>query len=185
MTKYFKVSAERMRTICGIEEAPECVCVLHDAPVESNAAVMDRALNVVRDNRLTREYLAAHDGEASALDAGISDNEQVRALAAEQSRADHARVLTSNAAYIAMSRTEAIAILNDAPEDAAFFAHVRVDAIMTGGRHSECFRAGVPLARQDAILFVSDSFSEHMARIGAGMRIALKSVNGKPVVWIG
>lgn len=75
-------------------EAPECVCILADVPQESNAIVMARAVAVVRNARLTREYLAAHDGDAATLDAGISDNEQVRALAHEQARADAARVLS-------------------------------------------------------------------------------------------
>lgn len=74
-------------------EAPEAVAVLHDVPQESNADVMARAVAFVRDIRLTREYLAAHDGDAATLDAGMSDNEQVRALAHEQARADAARRL--------------------------------------------------------------------------------------------
>lgn len=62
-------------------DAPECVCILADVPQESNADVMARAVAFVRDIRLTREYLAAHDGEPATLDAGVSDNEHVRALA--------------------------------------------------------------------------------------------------------
>lgn len=75
-------------------EAPECVAHLADVPQESNADVMARAVAFVRDIRLTAEYLAAHDGEPATLDAGVSDNEQVRALAHEQARADAARVLS-------------------------------------------------------------------------------------------
>lgn len=40
------------------------------------------------DARLAAEYLAAKDGEPAMLDAGMSGNEQVRALAHEQARAD-------------------------------------------------------------------------------------------------
>lgn len=50
-------------------EAPECVCILVDVPQESNADVMARAVAFVRDIRLTREYLAAHDGEPARVDA--------------------------------------------------------------------------------------------------------------------
>lgn len=76
-----------------LEKSPasEAVAVLHDVPQESNAVVMARAVEVVRDRRLTAEFLAAHDGEAIDHDAGISGNEQVRALAAEQARAAAAR----------------------------------------------------------------------------------------------
>lgn len=73
--------------------APVGVRILADVPHESNAVVMARAVAYVRDIRLTREYLADVDGDVATLDAGISDNEQVRALAAEQARADAARRL--------------------------------------------------------------------------------------------
>lgn len=85
--------ARACRVSLAKPEAPECVCVLAEVPQESNAIVMARAVAVVRMGRLTREYLAAKDGDVATLDAGISGNEQVRALAAEQARADTARRL--------------------------------------------------------------------------------------------
>lgn len=75
------------------QAAPECVAVLHDVPQERNADVMARAVDVVRDRRLTAEYLDAKEGFADDHDGGIACDERVRALAAEQSRADRARVL--------------------------------------------------------------------------------------------
>ena len=85
--------AHAARVSLAKPEAPECVAHLADVPQESNAAVMERAVAVVRERRLTAEYLAGVDGDVATLDAGISDNEQVRALAAEQARADAARKL--------------------------------------------------------------------------------------------
>lgn len=55
--------------------APVGVCILADVPQESNAIVFARAIAVVRMRRLTAEYLAAHDGEPAALDAGTWDIE--------------------------------------------------------------------------------------------------------------
>lgn len=56
-----KVAGPAPRVSLAKPEAPECACILADVPQESNAAVMDRAVAVVRNARLTREYLAAHD----------------------------------------------------------------------------------------------------------------------------
>lgn len=74
--------------------APECVAFLADVPQESNRAIMARAVAFVRDVRRTAEYLAAHDDEPATLDDGMSSDEQVRALAHEQARADAARKLS-------------------------------------------------------------------------------------------
>lgn len=43
--------------------APECVAVLHAVMYEPNAEVMARAVEVVRNRRLTAEYLAVKDGD--------------------------------------------------------------------------------------------------------------------------
>lgn len=74
--------------------APECVAVLHTVMYEPNAEVMARAVETVRNRRLTAEYLAVKDGEPATLDDGMSSDEQVRALAHEQARADAARKLS-------------------------------------------------------------------------------------------
>lgn len=60
--------------------APEAVAVLHDVPQESNAVVMARAVEMVRDRRLTAEYLAAKDGytleECAECGATLHDHER-------------------------------------------------------------------------------------------------------------
>lgn len=79
-----------MRVDLTKRAAPEAVCVLRPVVVESNALVMARAIAAIRDRRLTREYIAAKDGDTGPC-------EMLRALNAEQSRATAARRLSGAA----------------------------------------------------------------------------------------
>lgn len=65
--------------------APECVAVLHAVMYEPNAEVMARAVEVVRNRRLTAEYLAVKDGDDDDNPSGVLNHYTCYACAYEWS----------------------------------------------------------------------------------------------------
>lgn len=67
------VAAPAPRVSLDKPAAPEAVAVLHDVPQESNAVVMARAVEVVRDRRLAAEHVAGKEEYQGDPDAGDDD----------------------------------------------------------------------------------------------------------------